>query len=110
MPAPPIDSWQADSLQRRLHDKYGLTHIRVRKRGKVLTLESGSSDDPWRHARFRRDTVHLWLLEMPARGSKWERTPFRDTLDELTELLVTAFGWTVAPVDDIPRETSDPEN
>lgn len=107
MPAPPIDSWQADSLRRRLHEDHGLTHLRVRKHGKVLTLESGHEDEPWSHARFRRDTVHLWLLEMPARGRKWERTPFRGTLPDLVELLVTTFGWMVAPIEPIPQDTSD---
>ncbi|MCA9628727.1 MAG: hypothetical protein KC766_13710 [Myxococcales bacterium] len=111
MPAPPIDSWQADSLRDRLHEKYGLTHLRVRKHGKVLTLESGPDGDAWPHARFRRDTVHLWLLEMPGRGGRWERTPFRDLLDNLVELVVTQFSWTIAPVfDENPRETSDRKN
>ncbi len=70
MPAPAIDSWQASGLERELHERYGLTHLRVRKRGKILTLESGPADAVVRHARMKRDTSHLWLLQMPTRGSR----------------------------------------
>ncbi len=109
MPAPPIDSWQASGLEQRLHEHYGLTHLRVRKYGKILTLESGPTDAVVRHARMKRDTVHLWLLQMPTRGGRWEPTPFRDTLDNLVGLLVTQFGWMVAPWDDNQGDTSDPD-
>ena len=73
--------------------------MRVRKRGAVLTIESGSDDDPWPHARLKRDTVHLWILQMAARGHRWEVTPFRGTMDELVELLTDSFPWTIAPAD-----------
>ncbi len=58
---------------------------------------------------MKRDTSHLWLLQMPTRGGRWEPTPFRDTLDNLVELLVTQFSWMVAPWDDNQGDTSDPE-
>lgn len=99
MPAPPLDSWDADALTRRLREDYGLTHLRARKRGTVLTVESGSIEDPWPHFRLRRDTVHLFLLELPGRGQRWERTPFRDTMDRLVALLASQFPWTLAPID-----------
>lgn len=110
MPAPPIDSWQADSTTERLQKYYGLPHLRARKRGLVLTIESGPKGDVVQHFRVRRDTVHLWLLEMPGRGGRWERTPFRDNLDALLELVVTTFPWTVAPIHENPRDTSDRDN
>lgn len=109
MPAPPIDSWQADSTTERLQKHYGLEHLRARKRGLLLTIESGPKGDVVPHFRARRDTVNLWLLEFPGRRG-WESTPFRDTLDNLLELVVTQFPWAVAPVHENPRDTSDRKN
>jgi hypothetical protein len=74
-----------------------LSYLWVRRRGDLLTLESGPPDDPRRHARLRRVTVHLWRLEMPAGLSRWSTTPFRDQLNGLLEMLVHQFPWTLAP-------------
>ena len=98
MPKPSADAHHPEELTRLLHD-CGQTHLRVRKRGGVLTIESGPDDDPWRHARLRRETVHLWTLEMATGGAKWERTPFRAQLDELVEVLTDMFPWTIEPMD-----------
>ncbi len=106
MPAPPIDPWTTRELTRKLHEQYGLTHLRVRKHGRLLTVESGPEDDPWRHVRFRRDTVHLWKLEVAVR-SRWEKTPFRAYLDDLVAMVTGELGWTVAQVLENPGATSD---
>jgi hypothetical protein len=108
MAAPKIESWDLSSLKSKLRSDEALRHLRVVKRGLVCTLVSGPEDDPWKHVRLRRDTVHLWRLEMAVRGGrKWERTPFRDTLDELLLLLTTQFPWTIAPVMENQGTTSD---
>ena len=87
-----------DHLARKLTQLEGLAHLRVRARGAVLTVESGPLGDPVPHVRFRRDTVHLWVVEMPVRGGKWQKTPFRGLLDALVNLVVTDFPWTLAPL------------
>ena len=97
MPKRTADAHHPGQLTRLLHER-GATHLRVKKRGALLTIVSGPEDDPWPHARLRRDTVHLWFLEMAVRGSRWEKTPFRDTMDELVDLLVEQFPWTIAEV------------
>jgi hypothetical protein len=74
-----------------------LGHLRVRRRGDLLTLESGPLENPRRHARLRRVTVHLWRLEMPAASNRWDPTPFRDQLKTLLEMLTHQFPWTLAP-------------
>ncbi len=71
--------------------------------------EPRPADAVVRHARMKRDTSHLWLLQMPTGGGRWEPTPFRDTLDNLVEPLVTQFSWMVAPWDANQGDTSDPE-
>ena len=74
-----------------------LSHLRVRRRGDLLTLESGPAESPRRHARLRCVTVHLWRLEMPTSSNRWELTPLRDQLKVLLEMLVYQFPWTLAP-------------
>jgi len=97
--------WLLDHFAR--HD--ALRHLRARRRGRLVTIESGPPDDAAPHARFRRDTVHLWLLEMPDRGNAWDRTPYRDTVENLMALLETKFAWTLATVHPSnPDGTSDP--
>ena len=68
----------------------------VRKYGSKLIIESGPDEDRIPHARRQRDTVHLWLLDVHG-GRRWERTPFRATMDELVEALADVFGWVLAP-------------
>jgi hypothetical protein len=75
----------------------GLTHLRARKHGELVVIESGPKDDPIRHVRLRRDTIHLWWLEAATHTGRWQKTGFRGTIDQLLDLLVTQLPWTVAP-------------
>jgi hypothetical protein len=46
-------------------EAHGLPHLRARKYGQLVIIESGPEADPIAHAtRLRRDTVHLWTLEI----------------------------------------------
>ncbi len=88
----------------------GLGHLRARRRGRVVTLESGPKGEVVPHARFRRDTVHLWTLEMPTHSGRWEPTPLRDHFEVLLQTLKTQFPWTLAAIlANNPDGTSDPE-
>lgn len=98
MPTYKAEKAQAEQLTRLLHNG-GATHLRVRNRAALLTIESGPEHDPWPHARLRRDTVHLWTLEMAVRGGRWETTPFRGLMTELVEMLLHDFGWTLSPME-----------
>lgn len=75
-----------------------MDHLRVRAHGETLTLESGPAEDPVRHARFKRDTVHLWLLEVASHTGRWDPTPLRAPLLDLADVLVQQFGWVLEPV------------
>ena len=96
MPKPHADREDPERVTRFLADR-GLQHLRARTRGEVVIIESGPADDPFLHARLRRDTVHIWTLEIATHTGRWERTGFRDLRDKLLELLVTSFPWIVAP-------------
>jgi hypothetical protein len=86
----------ADALESFLHQE-GLTHLRVRRRGDLLTIESTPADDPIQHARLRRVTTQYWRLEMSARPKLWEPTPFRGARAEIQRLLVDSFPWMLEP-------------
>jgi hypothetical protein len=74
-------------------------HLRVRRRGDLVIIESGPKHEPIGHARFRRVTVHLWCMEMATHTGRWQPTPLRDQLQRLVEMLINNFGWVLTPVD-----------
>jgi hypothetical protein len=76
-----------------------LRHLRARKYGQLVIIESGPQDDPIPHARLRRDTVHLWTVEVATHTGRWEKTGFRGQLWELLDLLTTQLPWTLASLD-----------
>ena len=89
----------ARQVERFLHQFPEFAHLRVRRRAVLLTLESGPTRDPLPHARLRRQTIHLWRLEMVNHTGRWEKTPFRDQLLPLLELLTSQFPWTLATLE-----------
>lgn len=86
----------ADQVEELLHDR-GVDHVRARKYGAAVIVESGPDDEPVKHFRLRRDTVHLWLLDMADHRGRWERTPFREGLDDLVSIVVEQFPSTLTP-------------
>ena len=98
MPTHRADDLSADQLSRLLAAHDGLSHLRVRRRGSLLTIESGPDDDAWPHARLRREGVHLWRLEFPAHGGRWDSTPMRSQMPALVEMLVSQFGWMLSDI------------
>src|SRR5262245_32554200 len=96
MPSPPADSYHPDQVKKLLH-KSGANHLRARKHGSAVIVESGPARDPVKHFRLRRDTVHLWYLDLADHTGRWERTPFRGQLDQLVTTVLQNFSWTLAP-------------
>jgi hypothetical protein len=96
MPKLHAEEADADALRHYLGKTPGLGHLRVRRRGDALILESGPEQDSIRHVRFRRDTVHLWYLDVADPGGRWERTPFRALLKDLLDVVIQQFGWLLA--------------
>lgn len=97
-----------DSVVAFLHER-GHRHLRARKRGAIVTVESGPLNNPVAHARLRRDTVHLWLLEMPSHTGRWQPTGIRGLLSDLLAALVHDFPWTLTPIaPENPERIKDP--
>ena len=97
MAKPPFGPEYAEAIASRLAAR-GLTHLRARKHGELVVIESGPKDDPIPHVRLRRDTVHYWTLEVATHTGRWEKTGFRGTIEQLLETVVTELPWTVAPI------------
>ena len=97
MPAPAAESSHATQVAALLH-QYGAKHLRTRKYGSSVIVESGPTADPVKHLRLRRDTVHLWRLDIATHTGRWEATPFRTQLPEIVEIVVASFPWTLAPI------------
>jgi hypothetical protein len=94
---PKAEPHQASRVASLLHEQ-GAEHLRARCYGATIIVESGPDDDPVKHFRLRRDTVHLWCLDMSGRGDRWERTHLRGNLDELVSAVVEEFPWTLTEI------------
>jgi hypothetical protein len=88
----------AEDLLELLHAKREFSHLRVRRRGGVLTIESGPKDDAVLHARLRRVTKHLWTLEVATHMGAWQPSGLRAALPDLVRTLQDQFPWVLAPV------------
>ena len=95
MPSLRAEALHVTLVENRLHEN-GLEHLRARKHGSTVVVESGPSDNPVKHLRLRRDTSTLWLLDFANHRGRWEHTPFRAPIPELVEMTITQLPWTVA--------------
>jgi hypothetical protein len=98
MPKLQAEEYHATYIATLLHKYEGLDHLRTRRRGDVVTIESGPEKEPHAHARLRRDTVHFWRLQMATHTGRWEPTPVRASLEQAVATLVESFGWTLTPI------------
>ena len=110
MPKLAADPAHVSDTAAELHEHAGLEHLRVHKHGAALLIESGAADDPVRHARLRRDTPTLWVLDIADHRGRWEPTGLRAPRSDLVNTLVSEFGWVLTNVDGgNPERISDPK-
>jgi hypothetical protein len=97
------ESWRADAdaveeVEDFLAERPALGHLRNRRRGPLITLESGPTAEPIPHARVRRLSVHFWTLECATHKGRREPTGERAPLGELLDLAVETYPWVFEPV------------
>lgn len=98
MPKFPEDPFAVYSLESVL-EEHGLKHVRVRKHGDLLILESGPKKDPVRHVRLRRDTRQWYALEIATHTGRWEHVPMvRARAREVLETVIRQFPWVLTPI------------
>lgn len=95
MPKYSAETYHPDHVESLLHER-GLLHLRARKHGTAVVVESGPAKDAVKHFRVRRDTVHYWRLDIANHQGRWQRTPFRGLLDDMIMLVPENFPWVVA--------------
>jgi len=80
--------------------EHGLNHLRVRKRGDLLTFESGPKQDPVRHIRLRRATQQWYFLEIATHDGQWQRVPtIRARASHVFETVIREFPWVLMPIE-----------
>ena len=104
MPKYHAEDHHPETVERLLHGR-SLTHLRARKHGAAVIVESGPPDDPVKHLRLTRDAVHLWLLDIADHRGRWEQTGQRASLEDLVTLVVDNFPWTVQRIVDYTERT-----
>lgn len=83
-------------LERTLAAHPGLEHLRVKQRGKCLTIYSKTRHGLDDHARLTRLGGVRWGLSLPRHTGRWERTPFMGTMDEVVRTLTEMLGFHLA--------------
>ncbi|HVZ89206.1 MAG TPA: hypothetical protein VHG72_19720 [Polyangia bacterium] len=106
MPKQQAEDSHAKAVQRLLHAR-DFGHLRARRYGATVIIESGPDGDVYKHMRLTRDGVHVWVLHFADRNGRWEPTPFRGQLEELVTLVADTFPWTLQDVHGFPERTSD---
>lgn len=97
MPKYQAEDSHAQTVERLLHAR-DLPHLHARKYGATVIVESGPTDDAYKHLRFTREGVHVWQLHIADHRGRWEYTPFRGQLDELVALVADTLPWTLQSV------------
>lgn len=92
MPKYAAETHHPEHVESLLHER-GFQHLRARKHGAAVVVESGPAEDAVKHFRVRRDTVHYWVLDIANHQGRWQRTPFRGLLDEMISLVPENFPW-----------------
>jgi hypothetical protein len=107
----PIDmDREARTLEKVLASRK-LSHLRVTKRGKALTIARGTGPDSEPEARLTLVAPGVWRLDLPIFNGKWEPTPFEGGFVSLIDsaLSVGRLDDPETPPDN-SGDTSDPSH
>jgi|SRR5574338_523726 hypothetical protein len=78
-------------------EKHGLAHLRARKHGDLLIIESGPKQNPVHHLRMRRVTRQWYALEIPDHPH-WQRVDIRARAHVVLETVIREFPWLLTPI------------
>ena len=72
-----------------------LYHLKVAKRGVNIVVYSEDEIGKNNRCRFTYIKSGLFILNMANHSGKWEPTPFEGSLEELLEMVIEQFPWTL---------------
>lgn len=78
-------------------EKQGWTHLQVRVHGPHLIVCSQEDGERWNRARLTKVSAQYYTLSMANHRGKWESTPYRGTIGEISDLLTKQFAFALAP-------------
>jgi len=98
MPKLAVDDLAILSVEAFFAERPELAHLRARKRGDLIIIESGPKGDAIAHARLRRVTKQWWELEIADAAGHWQFVPLdRSTIGQMLDTLTEDFPWVLAP-------------
>ena len=71
-------------------------HLRCRKRGSTIAIESGSAADRIPHLRVRKLAEELGV-DAATHTGRWERMPFQGQSLEVLPMVAESFPWLLGP-------------
>lgn len=74
----------------------GLTHLRCRRRGNAVVLESGPAGDAVPHVRFRKLGPRAWAADAANHAGRWERMHLHGQLADNLKTVADTFPWLLA--------------
>ena len=74
----------------------GLNHLKVTKRGENIIIYAEDKYGKSNRCRFIYIKANFYNLNMANHLGRWEPTPFQGALDELLEMVIEQFPWTLA--------------
>lgn len=99
MPKLAAEPFDLESTQHFFKIRDGFQHLRVRKHGDLLVIESGPKGDAVKHARLRRVTRQWWTLEIATHMGEWQSAGLRHPRMQVLETLVEEFPWVLTPIE-----------
>ena len=72
-----------------------LNHLKVTKRGVNIVVYSADESGKENRCRFTYIKPGVFILNMANHSGRWEPTPFEGTLEELLEMVIEQFPWTL---------------
>lgn len=72
-------------------------HLRCRKRGNTIAIESGPAADRIPHLRVRKLSPKNWGVDAATHTGRWERMPFQGQLLEVLPMVAESFPWLLGP-------------
>jgi hypothetical protein len=80
-------------------EKRGLNYLKVAERANSIAIYSEDSDGKLNRCRFIKIAPKLYVLSIANNSGKWESTPFEGILEELLEMVIEQFPWTLESYD-----------